>query len=217
MASRLLHTCFTEAGESGFIAETFPSTCLPLFLLPKFHFEFGVWISPETQKEVEMEWVTVTSRFSELYLKAQLPFSRVHQGRVEVDETILEAVSSSGSYNSVFFLWDGRLIVDKREETSLVPEIKLQNKLKCSLKALLLLLHSIHVKPKTASTDFRASYRFCHWCLDWRLSLWVINVMRQSVLFGRWLIYGRWNFREMEVTPHLVHGSSKIRLHCCIL
>lgn len=99
MASRLLHTCFTEAGESGFIAETFPSPCLPLFLLPKFHFELGVCISPATQKEVETEWVTVTSR----NLKTRLPFSRGHQGRVEVDETILEAVSSTGSYNSVFF------------------------------------------------------------------------------------------------------------------
>lgn len=76
-------------------------------------------------------------------------------------------------------------MVDKREETSLVPEIKLHNKLKCSLKALLLPLLSIHVKLKTASTDFRASYRFCQRCSDWRLSLWVINVMSQAVLIGR--------------------------------
>lgn len=79
---------FTGAGEFGFTAETFPSPCLPLFLLPKFYFEFGGWISPETQKQVETEWVTVTSRLRELYVKAQLPFTRVQQGRAEEDDTI---------------------------------------------------------------------------------------------------------------------------------
>jgi len=51
-------------------------------------------------------------------------------------------------------------MVNKWEETSLVPEIRLHNKLKCSLKALLLPLLSIHIKPKTVTTDFRARSGF---------------------------------------------------------
>lgn len=38
--NRLLHIRFTGAGE--FVTATFPSLCLPLFLLPKLDFEFGV-------------------------------------------------------------------------------------------------------------------------------------------------------------------------------
>lgn len=53
----------------------------PLCLLPEFHVDLGGWRSLEHKKEVETEWVTVTSGFSE----PQLPFRRV-QGRLEVDE-----------------------------------------------------------------------------------------------------------------------------------
>lgn len=51
------------------------------------------------------------------YVKALLPFSREHQGRV-VDKVILKISSSIGS-NSVSFWWDGGLMVDKQEETAL--------------------------------------------------------------------------------------------------
>lgn len=63
---------------------------------------------------------------------------------MEVGEIISEAVCNTGCYNSVFFEWDGRLMVDKREETSLVPEIELHNKLKYVPRALVLPLLSIH-------------------------------------------------------------------------